>query len=198
MQERRPVALEAGRDPVLRLCCVWRHDRYAHAITRIDRQSAAPLLASIEGDPTQHWPSSPPLQSLTCGGRAGSERRLLLVGMAAAGHWSVTIEVDARQALFVFDVACRLKDRPAWLGSRYRREGQGEEPASAAAPGGALAAASRPGLGDAELQCEALPVAGQFARVLVTPQGFDVRPQCPLGPFPQTVRWRYQIGLWVA
>lgn len=195
MQERRPVALEAGRDPVLRLCCVWRHDRYAHAITRIDRQSAAPLLASIEGDPTQPWPSSPPLQSLTCGGRAGSERRLLLVGMAAAGHWSVTIEVDARQALFVFDVACRLKDRPAWLGSRYRRERQ---PAPAAAPGGVLAAGVGHGLGGAKLQCEALPIAGQLARVLVTPQGFDVRPQCPPGPFPQTVRWRYRIGLWAA
>jgi len=48
---------------------------------------------------------------------------LLGVGQAGKSHWSISIEpLDFEgDAAFRFDVACRTRSHPSWLGSTYRR-----------------------------------------------------------------------------
>jgi hypothetical protein len=57
---------------------------------------------------------------------------MLLVGAAGSTHWAMTVSVrdviirqqplDFQPELF-FEVACRLKDAPTWLGSSYLARG---------------------------------------------------------------------------
>ena len=47
----------------------------------------------------------------------------LAIGAAGSAHWAVSIEVPdnskAAQPTLIFDVACRFKQAPKWLGSTY-------------------------------------------------------------------------------
>ena len=96
-------------------------DRYCHRISRIGPGSdSPPLLESIEGQPTDAWPASPPLQTLSIEKLPDGRTAALLVGMAGRSHWSASIEAVAGSAQLIFDLACRHADQPTQLGSQYR------------------------------------------------------------------------------
>lgn len=70
----------------------------------------------------EDWPASPPIQQLSL--ESINDRPTLLgVGQAGKSHWSISIEpIDFEgEAALRFDVACRTRTDPGWLGSTYRR-----------------------------------------------------------------------------
>jgi hypothetical protein len=86
-----------------------RGDRFGHVILLVmPGEEAVPLLESVEGGPSEDWPPSPPLQSLSIETLPDGRRAALLVGMAGKSHWSASIEAATPgEAALVFDVACR-------------------------------------------------------------------------------------------
>lgn len=107
----------------LQLEFVFREGRYRQTISMIDPSGV--LLdqwedASESAD--EDWPASPPIQQLSL---ESIHDRLTLLGVGQAGksHWSIsveTIEIAGEEALR-FDVACRVRALPTWLGTTYRR-----------------------------------------------------------------------------
>jgi hypothetical protein len=167
---------------------LWRQgDRYAHALYAFGGAAETPLLlmASLEGNDREPWPTSPPLQQLIVEPREAGRNVALLIGMAGSSHWSLSIDVDSIGRLIVFEAACRCSTQPTEMGSRYR-----------------VRPVSR--LSNRELQWH-LPNSGQVE--LVWP---DSRGQCQHGPprqtdwivrpmdlsppqWPATVRWNYAV-----
>jgi hypothetical protein len=100
----------------------WRHDRHQKQLLR-DLEvagvvSSELLMASVEGDATHRWPTSPPLQSLAFEAR-GEQSVALGVGMAGGAHWSGSIETLAEPLALRFDYACRSTEEPEFLGSTF-------------------------------------------------------------------------------
>ncbi|WP_425614738.1 hypothetical protein NA78x_004613 [Anatilimnocola sp. NA78] len=101
------------------------HDRWRHRVLLLVPEGSpivAPvlLLESIEGNSEEDWPASPPLQFVSIETRPKKPPVALLMGMAGGSHWSASVEQQAAEKSFTFDVACRAKGQPALLGSRYR------------------------------------------------------------------------------
>jgi hypothetical protein len=163
-----------------------RHDRFAAEIQfRRDHTSSVPILRSVEGDDRRLWPPSPTIQQLM---RQENEAGEFLagVGMAGNSHWSLsTVVIDEQFPALQFDVACRVKADPEWLGSTYQiLSGQPMQSDLGA----------RIVLGNHVIQVE--PAANVGAcdvnidndRLLVAARQLD-------GPLPRTVRWTYRFSL---
>ncbi len=134
-------------------------DRFAHTILAVQNGKVTPLLTSIEGTPDDVAPPSPPFAELHQQGEI-----VFLSGATTLGHWSMSVEVaDGR---LLFDVACRLKKKPEWLGVTYSvaEEGYLLEPDSPA------------------------QVTLQQGKQLVTPS------MSAIPDFPATIQWRYTIA----
>lgn len=117
--------IESGEN-VLRLVLFRAGDRYAHRVELLS--SAGELVASAaseEGavasvaDATETWPASPPFQQFhrqEIDGRPA----WFFVGMAGKSHWSASVTARDDVAGWEFDVACRYREAPGYLGSAYR------------------------------------------------------------------------------
>jgi hypothetical protein len=173
----------------LRAIFFWRVDRFAHRIERIESGATTPLLESLEGSDLDRWPPSPPLQQLTVESLPDGRAVALLVGMAGASHWSMTVEREPDAAALVFDVACRVKEEGGALGSAYRslvRHELKDESALLHRPGGQ----GQP------VKVESLPTAGSDgnAHVETDGRGVQIRPAFEIN-VNQTARWKYRISL---
>ena len=84
----------------------WKEDRFSHRIL-VDEKEVA---FSVEGDSSNIWPPSPPLQDLSLEDIAGVPT-IMGVGSAGRSHWSISIHWDAKQDGFLFDVACRVREK---------------------------------------------------------------------------------------
>ena len=76
-------------------------DRYCHAIDLVDGDSTRTLLESVEGDDTDLWPPSPPMQHLNVSWIASeAEHRhvAMLVGGAGSSNWSMCVAVSDRES----------------------------------------------------------------------------------------------------
>jgi hypothetical protein len=163
----------------LQLRFARRGDRWHHAV---DFRAAGQIvwqLRSDEGTADDGWPSSPPFQSLEMHTQPDGRKFALLVGMAGASHWSASIETDPAGERFVFDMACRIKFAPTWLGSSY---------------------VTSNALGDDNFRCAietvALGETPDDSRPIVETAGprTVVRVVDLSGPLPRTVRWKYTIS----
>lgn len=117
--------IESG-ERLLRLVLFRAGDRYAHRIELLS--SDRDLLASAsseEGaassidDATETWPASPPFQQFhrqEIDGRPA----WFFVGMAGKSHWSASVTARDDVPGWEFDVACRYREAPGYLGSAYR------------------------------------------------------------------------------
>ncbi|NBT13710.1 MAG: hypothetical protein EBS56_09045 [Planctomycetia bacterium] len=117
---RPPLTLTAGR---LTISFTWCGDRWAHEIGLEDggtwRSVEGPEASG--GDP--RWPASPVLVELS---RLQTPRGPALLGVGSAGrsHFSASIDVDPDVPdRLRFEIACRIHEPPAWLGSTYRGPG---------------------------------------------------------------------------
>lgn len=193
--DHRAVSLAlplADRGRIL-LTFQWVRDRYGHRVDWVDGTGAVhALLVSNEGSAREAWPDSPPLQQLQVETRSAADEVALLVGMAGASHWSLSVERDERYSSFVFDAACRASAAPQWLGSRYlassapqhldafRATWQVENRVFLEVSADTSAAASS--------QLSGLLLTGGY-RMDVHPLG-----QSPVA-WPATVRWRYRLSV---
>ena len=96
-------------------------DRILHEVSVKRHGGWDAVLTSVEGDPSQDWPPSPPLQSLHIERPPGEHERALLVGMAGRSHWSASVMLDVHTSRLRFDIACRVPGGlTARLGVTYR------------------------------------------------------------------------------
>jgi hypothetical protein len=91
-----------------------------NAASTIATSPVVALLESCEGQSSDTWPDSPPLQQLLIEPRGAAGHVALLVGMAGRSHWSLSIEPLVDRVGFRFDAACRLSGPPEWLGHVWR------------------------------------------------------------------------------
>ncbi len=99
-------------------------DRFGHCIKFISSENSvdispnAVLLSTVEGSDVQPWPPSPPLQDYSIEQR-NDKTLLLAVGMAGRSHWSASIAADLKNHCLEFDMACRIKSPPEFIGTTY-------------------------------------------------------------------------------
>ena len=109
------VRLVVGR---LQLAFHRRGDRWGHEVVVGGRV----LLRSVEGvaaDGDPRWPRSPVLTEVTTVEVAGGPA-VVGVGLAGRSHFSAAFRADPRRAdTLVCELACRIQERPEWLGSTY-------------------------------------------------------------------------------
>jgi hypothetical protein len=161
-------------------------DRFAHRVELVEGSHSTSILESLEGEPDDPWPPSPPLQELHFEDRPAGRRLALLVGRAGASHWSLSVEWDPHSARFSFDVACRVRSAPERLGSRYRLPGA----AAGSGPIDASAGVALPG--GRRLRSEA--VEDRPACKLIQQAGeIQLHPAAIAAPWPKTSRWQYSI-----
>jgi hypothetical protein len=106
------VSVSEGKS--LRLSFDWQGDRYGHRLEWCQGDQVAARLEAVPGEPGEPWPPSPPLQQLSLQEGGDGQAVLLLVGMAGRSHWSMSVEPLAGRG-WLFDVACRYQQVPAWL-----------------------------------------------------------------------------------
>lgn len=172
----------AGR----RLRIVFRReaDRIAHVVQSIEDGSFVTWLESVEGTADEAWPASPPCQEIHFERREGDRQLALSIGMAGQSHWSVSVELNAEGDRATFDVACRVRARPAKVGSFYRIP---DDRAAACQ----MASSTRIHLG-AELAVLAAADLQTSFRVL-PPDGLKITPRAA-DNWPATIRWKYEIA----
>ena len=125
---RGPAA--AGRVAVV---FTWRTDRWSHAIS-IDGRPFADSLEDTADGREGAWPASPPFVELSMLETAAGPA-LLAVGLAGRSHYSASIAPHPLEPdTLLFEIACRIKEPPAWLGSTYAVAG---EPLRIVGPGAA-------------------------------------------------------------
>ncbi|MFK8112834.1 MAG: hypothetical protein AB8B91_11560 [Rubripirellula sp.] len=112
-----PIEL-VGPDNQLTVRFFWNGDRFAHEL--ICRGQS--IASSIDGDAENAWPPSPPIQQLSLESIDGKDV-VLGVGAAGRGHWSISVQFTANSTV-KFELACRGKEPPQFLGSSYRLESQ--------------------------------------------------------------------------
>ncbi|MDA7978103.1 MAG: hypothetical protein MPJ50_04955 [Pirellulales bacterium] len=179
--DAQPPALSAGP---LRLEFHRSADRYAHSLKCVNDGVPCELMASIEGQGTERFPPSPPLQQLHFE-EHGGKQVAMLVGMAEGNHWSAAI--SAENESLEFDIACHTSARLvaheySSLGSTYH-----------AIPTAKLKKTDNGIL----LQLAAARVlvqTSQFTEVDLTRGTLCLRPLAG-SPHPtSTLRWRYLIN----
>ncbi len=116
---RAPPILAAG---ATRLEFRWHGDRWGHRVTVAGRVVAESIEGSADG-PRAEWPPSPALVELSeLPLKAGFA--LLGVGLAGRSHFSASISPHPDMAdTLLFELACRVKVHPVWLGSTYAGDG---------------------------------------------------------------------------
>ncbi|TWU43908.1 hypothetical protein Q31b_14400 [Novipirellula aureliae] len=107
----------ASQDGSIQVCFRWHQDRYQH---HFGTAAEMPLMTSIEDNGGLAWPCSPPIQQLSLEAIPLGDA-LLGVGGAGTSHWSISVHhvASANQPTLQFELACRYKIAPGFLGSRY-------------------------------------------------------------------------------
>jgi hypothetical protein len=109
------VRLESGGTAVV---FRWRGDRWRHTVTFAGESLAESVEGTADGGDAR-WPVSPPLVELSAIDLQGGPA-LLAVGLAGRSHVSASVRPHPERAdTLLFEIACRVKERPSWLGSTY-------------------------------------------------------------------------------
>lgn len=167
-----------------------RGDRFGHVVSIVCGDEIVPCMVSLEGDDSEEWPDSPPIQQLSIEQRKTGAVGLG-VGQAGKSHWSVTVETFAEERRIDFHVACRLKMHPAQISSRYASLlGEGIEPTSVDPYTWSWTAGDKTLL-VRESVFDHYP-APEFP---ANASGFEINAAVDQMPFPKTIEWRYSFQL---
>ena len=105
-------------------CNFWQQGAtFAHSMELVDGDASTTVLSSLESQGEDLWPATPPWQELHVHTQGNGEPALMLVGRAGSSHWSMSVIVDDSGTSLLFDVACRLRGTPDFLGGTYRLSG---------------------------------------------------------------------------
>lgn len=111
-----PLSLAAGS---LTVTFDWRGDRWGHRVAVGGSLVGASVEGPVDeaGDP--RWPASPVLTEVTPTTAAGRPA-IVGVGLAGRSHFSASFTPHPALADTVLvEIACRVQEPPAWLGSTY-------------------------------------------------------------------------------
>lgn len=96
----------------------WTTDRWRHSLCIDGREFAESVEDRGDGRDSA-WPASPPLVELSQLELAHGQA-VLGVGLAGRSHFSASVAPHPSEPdTLVFEMACRIKDAPGWLGSTY-------------------------------------------------------------------------------
>lgn len=116
VKSNKVVTLDCGK---LRIEWQRVEDRWQHVIGVKFESNFSAYISSIEGVADDLWPMSPTFQEMHVECR-GDITIMFLTGMAGASHWSASIQCEPALDCVTFDIACRCKQTPEWLGSLYQ------------------------------------------------------------------------------
>lgn len=111
---RPEIRLMAGGTAVV---FSWDGDRWRHVVITPGGRAFESIDATESDDP--RWPASPPLVEVSS---VQTDRgpAILAVGRAGRSHFSASIVPQpSTPDTLLFEIACRLQETPAWLGSSY-------------------------------------------------------------------------------
>ncbi len=113
-RSRPEIRLVAGGTSVV---FSWAGDRWRHVVTTADGRAFESIEPAADGDP--RWPASPPLVEISSV-RTPRGPAILAVGRAGRSHFSASIVPQSSPPdTLLFEIACRLQETPARLGSTY-------------------------------------------------------------------------------
>ena len=159
---------------------------------RIEIAGAALLAVDEDAESAETWPPSPPLQDVHLEQRSEGRQLALMIGRAGLSHWSISCELDSSAGEVLFDVACRIKEPAAWLGSTYQLP-----------PGVTFSGDEHSGelrmdehticRISADHDCE-ISWHAESKRLVFLPRTHAEVPAMSEGnSFPRTIRWRYRL-----
>ena len=166
----------------------WQDDRFVHRIEVVVSGEHHELMrCQCSGPEDAAWPKTAPLQQLSQ--EVVDGRSVLLgVGQAGTSHWSISMEAaDDEDPTLRMDCACRVSERPEFLGCRYEWDEATECNTDAFA--GILFQCSGETMQFAPDDAQTRATSSTDERWLETrPGSLDV-------DLPSTVRWSYRICL---
>ncbi len=166
----------------LRLVVSRQQDRSIHQVFVIQGQTSLPLIQSVEGQPSQRWPPSPPLQQIHFQTDSNGTQTVFLVGMAGSSHWSLSIQATQSPSALLFDAACRLVEPAGWLGSTYQSPADAQTIAQAASC-----------LITHDCHLQLLQGHGAEAHLSLVDQLLKICAQPTSSQLPTTVQWKYRL-----
>lgn len=98
----------------------WCGDRWGHRVTLHGDLVAESVEGPCQPDADPRWPAAPVLTEVLATVAAG---RSVVVGVGLAGRSHFSASIAGHPALadtLLFEIACRIQERPGWLGSTYR------------------------------------------------------------------------------
>jgi len=119
----RPISLAAGK---LEVQFRWESDRWSHRVLvaggqgwqSVDSIAEPPAAEKLGISP--HWPASPVFTEVSLIDTETGPA-LLAIGRAGRSHFSASLVASQAAAdTIVAELACRLQERPGWLGSAYQ------------------------------------------------------------------------------
>ncbi|MFM7207661.1 MAG: hypothetical protein ACKO4T_13450 [Planctomycetaceae bacterium] len=117
---RVPVSLVAGRTEAV---FTWVGDRWRHRVS-IEGRLLGVSLEGAEDGRDAAWPASPPLVEISVATLPGGPA-VLAVGQAGRSHYSASFTPHPLEPdTLLVDAACRVRDRPMWLGTTYAVGGE--------------------------------------------------------------------------
>ncbi len=96
----------------------------------------------------------------------------MLIGQAGKSHWSMSVSTGEDSLSVIFDIACRVRDVPEFLGSTYSQPRE-EDSSIEFRPSAALDAST-------ELDCS------YNEQIALRPEDVSLP--------PATVRWGFEVG----
>ncbi|HEX6964067.1 MAG TPA: hypothetical protein VF175_19520 [Lacipirellula sp.] len=204
MAANKPYKLDAvnNRGVGVRVAFERVSDRFSQTLYGLRKDAVDAVAHSVDDKDFEGWPLSFPVQELREVENAAAQRALLLMGSAAYGHWSATVQVthfDDANPYIEFDVAVRLHRAPAYLGIAYKTI---EGATWTGTPGG-LAFAHRPPHSiviAAPLKWTEGDVYAptDFVKAFESPHDANAWLFLPASPlpstYPATYRWKYCVA----
>lgn len=186
----------------VRVMFEWVGDRYSQTLYGVRKDAVDAIVRSVDDEDFEGWPLSFPIQELREVENAAVQRALLLMGSAAYGHWSATVQVahfDDANPYIEFDIAVRLHRLPAYLGIAYRTI---EGATWTGTPGGLAFAHRAPHTIAiaAPLECreDDAYAPTDFVKAFESPHDANAWLFLPASPvpttYPATFRWKYCVA----
>ena len=157
-------------------------DRFRTSLLLVTASDERVLLRSLEGDASEAWPPSGPLQEVVP--EAANDKPFLAgVGRGGKSHWSI-IATTTDEAGIEFDMACRVKVDPDFVGSTY--ELVADDQASIQAESTEPNLVKIPGLGGYAVECRAIQ-----GEVSLDGERLQIKASESSSGLPRTERWQY-------
>ncbi len=120
----------------------------------------------------------------------------MLVGRAGKSHWSMSVTADEDTPALIFDVACRLREPPGFLGTTYQLSRTDFQVRPTGSANARTALEIRPtAAGRPSLLLKVDEIAGAApATIEVADDQVIIRAPQPTQP-QATVRWKYRLSI---